>query len=122
MSNKIICNTNYKNTIYNNKFYYIINEAKKFYSVAEEPNGKPLRNKKGEVFHFLKKYFDPTYFITIHKYQGYTIEEEYNIYDIDHPGFNFNLLYTSLSRTKKLKYVHFDYTDKLYKKMTECTK
>lgn len=88
-------------------------------------NGEPLKKRKGEVAMMNlknkngKNNFDPAYCITCYRYQGDTIEGEYNI----HQSYlmDFNEFYTSLSRDRKLDDIHFNYTLKKFKKAKEKT-
>ena len=48
--------------------------------------------------------FIPAFCVTVYKYQGADIDEDYNIYDVG--LMDKKQLYTALSRTTKLKYIH----------------
>ena len=56
--------------------------------------------------------FDTAYCITCYRYQGATIEDEYNI----HEGWrrSFNELYAALSRGRRLDNIRFDYTARTF--------
>ena len=56
--------------------------------------------------------FIPAFCVTVYKYQGGTINQHYNIYDVE--KMDKKQLYTTLSRTTKLDYIHLD-TSKLKK-------
>jgi len=58
--------------------------------------------------------FDYGFYNTIHKFQGGCIKEEYCIHEIDHRGFNKNLMYTALTRGVTLGKVHFNWTGRLF--------
>ena len=51
--------------------------------------------------------FIPGFCVTVYKYQGAEINEPYNIYDVDR--MDKKELYTALSRTTKLEYIHLNY-------------
>lgn len=53
-----------------------------------------------------KRSFILAFCVTCHKYQGGEINCPYNIYDTKSYGFSKNLLYTALSRSTKLEYIH----------------
>ena len=48
--------------------------------------------------------FIPSFCVTVYKYQGATIDEPYNIYDVNR--MDKKQLYTALSRTTKFEYIH----------------
>lgn len=50
--------------------------------------------------------FIPAFCSTVYKYQGADIDEPYNIYNVNR--MNIKQLYTALSRTTKLEYIHPD--------------
>ena len=52
------------------------------------------------------KSFIPGFCVTVYKYQGGEIDEPYNIYDVN--GMDKKQLYTALSRTTKLEYIHLN--------------
>ena len=53
--------------------------------------------------------FIPGFCVTVYKYQGAEINEPYNIYDVDR--MDKKELYTALSRTTKLEYIHLNYKE-----------
>ena len=53
--------------------------------------------------------FIPSFCVTVYKYQGADIDEHYNIYDVD--KMDKKQLYTSLSRTTKLEYIHINFKE-----------
>lgn len=114
---KVFCITNNfkKYNIFNNKLL-IINEIIKrdnetFYTL------KDLDGNILEAEPINSKYFEMAYCQTTHKYQGLTINENYNIHDVD--KMSFNCLYTALSRAKKLSQIHLNYTEDLKNKIFE---
>lgn len=50
--------------------------------------------------------FIPSFCITVYKYQGADIDEPYNIHDVNR--MDKKQLYTALSRTTKLEYIHLN--------------
>jgi hypothetical protein len=68
------------------------------------------------------KSFEPGHCDTIHRYQGDKVDENYNIHDLDHPNFNFNLLMVALGRATKLEYIHLTYTKKVFQPEQETDK
>ena len=50
--------------------------------------------------------FIPSYCVTVYKYQGADIDEPYNVFDVNR--MNKKQLYTALSRTTKLEYIHLN--------------
>lgn len=63
-------------------------------------------NKQQFSIHEFKKSFLPNFCNTIYKYQGSTINEPYNIWDTE--KMDDKEMYTSLSRTTKLEYIHLN--------------
>ena len=59
--------------------------------------------------------FTPSFCVTVYKYQGADINEPYNIHDVNRV--DKKQLYTALSRTTKLEYVHLNFKElnKVYK-------
>ena len=53
--------------------------------------------------------FIPAFCVTVYKYQGADIDENYNIHDVEF--MDKKQLYTALSRTTKLEYIHLDDND-----------
>lgn len=64
--------------------------------------------------------FQPTNAITTYKYQGKTIEGEYNIYEIE--KMSIREFYTAVSRCKTWKQWRFNYSEKIYFRDPEFTK
>ena len=114
---KIIGTKNYNKIIFNSRFYYVVDFKDDKVSVTEEEGGNPLTNNNDEAIYFPTNYFEPAFAVTCYRYQGSTIEGNYNIWDVD--KMNFNELYTALSRGRKLSNVHFKYTDQYFKKVKE---
>lgn len=110
---KIISNKNIKTKgMYNSRIYYIHDIQNNKVALRNEKDGKPLISPKNEVYYFNLKDFEPAYCITCYRYQGSTIEEEYNIHEIYR--MSFNELYTALSRGRSLDKIHFDYTARTF--------
>lgn len=70
---------------------------------------------KGNKFKVNNEWFDkkefsesfiPSFCITVYKYQGADIDEPYNIHDVNR--MDKKQLYTALSRTTKLEYIHLN--------------
>ena len=114
---KIIATKNFNKLIFNSRFYYVVDVKGDKVSVTEEDNGEPIMNKDNKPFYFPQIFFEPAFAVTCYRYQGSTIEEQYNIWDVD--KMNFNELYTALSRGRKLSNIHFNYTDKKIYKVKE---
>jgi hypothetical protein len=55
-----------------------------------------------------QSWFTLGFCVTVYKYQGGTIDEPYNIFDVE--AMNKKQLYTSLSRTTTFDYIHLDNT------------
>ena len=53
--------------------------------------------------------FIPSFCVTVYKYQGGTINEPYNVYDVNR--MDKKQLYTALSRTTKLDYIHVNHKE-----------
>ena len=51
--------------------------------------------------------FIPSFCVTVYKYQGASIDEPYNIHDVNR--MDKKQLYTALSRTTKLEYIHLNF-------------
>jgi hypothetical protein len=119
------------------QFYYIVELNKDCYSISETPNGPPIKTKEGEIYwvhklYLMNKYtkkgnkpesglsMDLGYATTCYKWQGSTIEEPFNIYNIK--NMTLNELYTSLSRATKLSDINFNYDeieDQVFERSTE---
>jgi hypothetical protein len=65
-----------------------------------------LNNEREISFLTYENYFDMAFCFTVYKVQGATINEPYQIYDIN--DMTKRELYTALSRTKKYEYIHFE--------------
>lgn len=90
---EIICERNYyKEKVYNGQFF-----------TCQDVIGDKTIIPKGK---FLKKHFRPAYCVTVYKYQGKTITEDFNIYDAH--KMSFNEFYTAISRAKSASQIHFD--------------
>ena len=110
---KIISNKNIKTKgMYNSRIYYIHDIQNNKVALRNEKDGEPLISSKNEVYYFNLKDFEPAYCITCYRYQGSTIEEEYNIHDVS--KMSFNEIYTALSRGRSLDKIHFDYTSRTF--------
>lgn len=75
-----------------------------------------LNNDKIVPIKLFGLYFEHGFFSTTHKFQGGEILEDYCIHEIDHYMFDYNLMYTALSRGVSLDKVHFNYTDRYFNK------
>jgi hypothetical protein len=114
---KIISNKNNKaKGVFNSRFYYIHSILNDRVTLSETIDGKPFTGKKG-IYYFNVKDIDPAYCVTCYKYQGDTIETDYNIYELN--KMSFNELYTSLSRGRTLDKIHFKYTNKVFNSVSE---
>ena len=63
---------------------------------------------RGHTFEYSKfrRCFIPAFCSTVYKYQAADIDEHYNIYNVNR--MDKKQLYTALSRTTKLEYIHLD--------------
>ena len=114
IGDRVICEENlYTDEIYRSEFF-IIKDIK---MVA--------KSKQYLITNFLKedklissKYFKSGRVVTVYKYQGETIKENFNIhwenYHIDGKVMTLNELYTAISRGRKFEEVHLKYTDKIF--------
>jgi predicted GIY-YIG superfamily endonuclease len=86
-----------KRNMYNNEEYTI-----------HKIEGENITLNNGQVFHSKEFSFSflPLLACTTHKYQGGSINENYNIYEAD--KMNRNMLYTALSRATHEDYIHID--------------
>lgn len=122
---KVICNKNFKKlNVYNSRIYYIHSIIGTNLTISTELNGNPImiKTKKEESERPITisyKFFDPAYCVTCYKYQGATIEEDINIWDVE--IMSLNELYTAMSRCRKETQIHLKYTDKIFKRVTELT-
>src|SRR5688572_23275191 len=66
--------------------------------------GSDFYNRINDEFKYLCR---PCYGATVYKFQGKTIREEYNIYDVE--KMPFREMYTALSRATKMGNIHFEY-------------
>ena len=111
---KIISNKNIKTKgMYNSRIYYIHDKQNNKVALRNEKDGEPLLSSKNEVLYFNLKDFTPAYCNTCYRYQGSTIEEEYNIHETTW-RMSYNEIYTSLSRGRSLDKIHFDYTARTF--------
>ena len=78
------------------------NEIKKVYN--SQVVGSNFYERVNKEFQHL---FEPCYAATVYKFQGRTINENYNIYDVER--MSFREMYTSLSRATCMENIHFDY-------------
>ena len=85
--------------------------------LCETPGSLERVKKKDEVLTFPMSAFQPGFCVTTHKYQGLTIVEDYNIYDLN--AMSYECLITALGRAKKLSQIHLEYTGKIFQKTTE---
>jgi hypothetical protein len=124
---RVISNINDK-IIFRSRFYYIVDVQGSSIALSEMENGEPIKNKKGEVMYYnLKKKIkdndeekyivDPAFCTTCYKYQGDTIYEDYNIYELS--KMSFNEAFTSFSRGVALDKVHFDYINRFFPRAKE---
>lgn len=99
----IICvKTSKIDKIYNSERFKIID-------INEEDETIKIDNDKVISYLTYINYFDMGFCFTVYKIQGATINEPYNIYDID--TMSKRELYTALSRTTKYEYINFEYTE-----------
>ena len=98
--------------MYNSRIYYIHDIQNNKVALRNEKDGEPLLSSKNEVLYFNLKDFAPAYCITCFRYQGSTIEEEYNIHETWR--MSYNEIYTALSRGRSLDNIHFDYTARTF--------
>jgi hypothetical protein len=66
-----------------------------------------------KLIDIIYKIFDYVFCNTIHKEQGGTIKDNYNIFDLDYIN-DKKLVYTALSRGVSYDKIHFNYTNKIY--------
>jgi ATP:corrinoid adenosyltransferase len=93
--NPVVSNKNFKKKgIYNSVLY-----------IAEDVGEKHVKIKGHWI---LKTDIDHGFAVTVYRYQGDTINEPYNIWDVDQ--MSFNEFYTAVSRGTKLCDVHFPST------------
>lgn len=120
---KVICNQNFKKlNIYKSRVYYIHSIEEDNITLSDELNGPPRTIiRKGEdkecPITIRYTFFDPAYCVTCYKYQGATIEDDINIFDVE--IMNLNQLYTSLSRCRKDTQIHLKYIDNIFKRQEE---
>ena len=118
---KVISNISDKH-ICKSQFYYIVEIKNDNISISESLNGEPIKDKDGNILWFDNKpktnpmktdnlpYYnlDPGFCTTVYKWQGSTIHEPYDIYNIE--SMTFNEVYTALSRATKLDDINFNST------------
>jgi len=93
----IIATTNLKDKEIFNSMEFVVEKIRdNFFKVNNEWYNK-------EQF---SESFIPSFCVTVYKYQGADIDEQYNIYDTER--MDIKQLYTSLSRTTRLDYIHLD--------------
>ena len=110
---KLISENNIKpKKIFNSKIYYIVALNEKDVCVSEELGGKAL-----ECGFVSRKLFRPAFAVTVYKYQGSTITENFNIFNTQ--TMDRNELYTALTRAQRLDQIHIEYCSKFYKSAVE---
>lgn len=72
-----------------------------------------LDNIKVKKHEFTNKHFDYAFCMTVHKFQGSEITDDFCIYEIE--KMDKKLLNTALTRGKSLNQVHFNYTKKIFR-------
>lgn len=92
---------------------YKVQEVKDDVIVLRKNNNGVVKEIKREGFW---KYFDYGFCVTVYKYQGGTIREDYNIFDVDQ--MSYNEMYTAMSRGISLDKVHFKYTGRQFMRDT----
>lgn len=102
--------------IVNNKNYEV--STSEMYHVVEI-NDDEIKIKKDDkekniAYNDFAKMFKLGFCVTVYKYQGDTIHDHYNIYDVH--KMSWNEMYTALSRGVSLDKVHFKFTDKKFEK------
>lgn len=78
--------------------------------IQENEDGNPEFTLNGKTFSHseFRESFIPAFCLTVYKYQGGTIEEHSNIFDVE--KMDKKQLYTALSRTTELNHIHIDTT------------
>lgn len=125
---RVICEKNlYKEEIYNSEFY-IVEDIKKVNDLYDEGIYDIKYNIKNQKFYLVtnqlkekvwintktgnKNTFKSGIATTIYKYQGDTIHNEFNIYDIH--TMTLNELYTAISRGTCFDNVNLNYTERIF--------
>ena len=77
-------------------------------SINENDIGDLEFTHNGQTFSHneFRESFIPAFCVTVYKYQGGTIDQHYNVYDVE--KMDKKQLYTALSRTTKLDHIHLD--------------
>lgn len=115
---KIIAKINDKtNNVFNSQIFYIKDIlSDKYITISETPGGDALV-KDDKIINFLRSRFDPAFAVTVYKYQGDTISDNYNIHQAQ--CMDRNELYTALSRARTLSQIHIKWTKKEFKFASE---
>lgn len=105
-----------KKNVFNGKMCYIAEvsddgKIKTCDKIGDEPNDRWLNTKMFEI----------AYCVTINKVQGITIEEDYNIWDLDTKSTHLtrNHVYVALTRARRLSQIHLEYTDRVFEILKE---
>jgi hypothetical protein len=103
----VICNDNSKEyNVYRSQIYKIKSIGVEETVLIGPDDEKIIPNS------ILQTSFEVAFCVTVYKYQGSTIRENYNIWDVN--KMTHNELYTAMSRGISLDKVHFNYTNKVY--------
>ena len=97
----IVATSNLKSKICSNRMEFKIEEI--YYDEIKINNNGVIED---FTFKEFGKSFILAFCVAVYKYQGCDIDEHYNIHDIE--KMDKNMFYTSLSRTKKFEYIHFN--------------
>ena len=105
---KVISNTNFKKQqVFNSEIYYIEDFNNDKVYIKNDINTAEFKKDT-----FINN-FSLGYCITTYRMQGTTINEEYNIYDVN--SMSKELIYVALSRCRNINNVYFDYTDTTFR-------
>ena len=93
----VLATTNMKDKNIFNTMEFVIEKIKE--------NKFKVNNEWYDIKEFSES-FIPSFCVTVYKYQGADIDEHYNIHDVNR--MNKKQLYTALSRTTKIEYIHLN--------------
>ena len=104
----VLATTNIKDKDIYNTMEFTIEDIQNnnYESNKRQDNKKFMINEEWFDIKEFSESFIPSFCVTVYKYQGADVNEPYNIYDVNR--MDKKQLYTALSRTTKLEYIHLN--------------
>ena len=104
---RLVCNvTNLEETLYRSELYQIVKFEKEDICMISE-TGNKIKVKFDNI-----GWFSPAYGMTVYRYQGSSIDEPFNIMNIEQ--MSLREIYTAISRARNYDDLNLDYIDKIF--------